>query len=500
MERDFYRDEFEQLLKDSTEDFKMYPSRKVWHSIYNDLHPDRKWPSFAVCLLLLTAILYVGVSNNNSINSAVRKQNVAFALQSDQKASEKQNNISITSVANNKPQGSRNYSPFLVADDVAVQEVAPIASPISAEKFSNEAPESTDIVALDEVVPERPKKSFVSAVDGKLSLVVTPGETLLNTTPKVAEEIITAKTTATELAPELFLAPAVAEELTSASLAGTMATNSVKVKDTREREFMEHDVFYNKPKKKKHPFAGLDAEFYISPGVGYRVMFQNNDYKEINNSLVAANSATRYDEPRPLELNQQVGLTMEMGGTLSKKLGKRFNLKTGLQLNISDYITYAKKLDHPGTTLIALTDVNTNRINFEPRLTNYANVPGENNSQLHNKTIQFSIPVGVDYRLLSAGRINWHLGASVQPSYVAGGYAYLVSADNNYFIEDESMLRRWNVNAALESFISIKTPEGGRINLGPQFRYSLLSIYKNSYSYTEKPYNFGFKIGFSKSF
>src|SRR5688572_22524081 len=69
MEKDFYTDDFEQLLKDTTEDFRMYPSRKVWHSIYNDLHPAKKWPSFAVCLLLITTILYVGIDNNNAINA-----------------------------------------------------------------------------------------------------------------------------------------------------------------------------------------------------------------------------------------------------------------------------------------------------------------------------------------------------------------------------------------------------------------------------------------------
>src|SRR5215212_4300980 len=76
MENNFYNDNFEQMLKDATEDFRMYPSRRVWHSIYNDLHPGRRWPSLAVCLVLISSVLYMGVSNNNSINSMSRRSGV----------------------------------------------------------------------------------------------------------------------------------------------------------------------------------------------------------------------------------------------------------------------------------------------------------------------------------------------------------------------------------------------------------------------------------------
>ena len=65
--------DFEQFLRSSIEDFKMIPSRKIWYGIYNNMHPDRKWPSIAVCLIILTAVMFVGVANNNSISSSARK-------------------------------------------------------------------------------------------------------------------------------------------------------------------------------------------------------------------------------------------------------------------------------------------------------------------------------------------------------------------------------------------------------------------------------------------
>jgi hypothetical protein len=68
MEDNNYRTDFELFLRESIEDFKMIPARKIWHSIYNNMHPDRKWPSITICALILFCVLYVGISNNNSIN------------------------------------------------------------------------------------------------------------------------------------------------------------------------------------------------------------------------------------------------------------------------------------------------------------------------------------------------------------------------------------------------------------------------------------------------
>jgi hypothetical protein len=77
MERNFYTDDFERLLKERSDEFRMYPSKRVWHSIYNDLHPGRKWPSVAVSLLLIAALLITGYwnSNNHTTTSIVASSN-----------------------------------------------------------------------------------------------------------------------------------------------------------------------------------------------------------------------------------------------------------------------------------------------------------------------------------------------------------------------------------------------------------------------------------------
>src|SRR3954464_11758079 len=71
MEKKFYTDDFEQFLKETADDFRMYPSKRVWNSLYNNLHPGRKWPSLSVCLLLISSIVFIGLSHKNEITGAV---------------------------------------------------------------------------------------------------------------------------------------------------------------------------------------------------------------------------------------------------------------------------------------------------------------------------------------------------------------------------------------------------------------------------------------------
>jgi hypothetical protein len=125
----------------------------------------------------------------------------------------------------------------------------------------------------------------------------------------------------------------------------------------------------------------------------------------------------------------------------------------------------------------------------------YGNKAGENLTRLNNKTIQFSLPIGADYKLAGNDKLKWYIGATIQPTYVASGNAYLVSSDYKNYIDMPSMLRAWNLNAGFESFVSYKTSSGSYINLGPQFRYQLLSTYSNRYTYSENLYNIGIKLG-----
>ena len=66
MERKFYPENFERFLKGHADQFKMTPSKKVWHGIYNDLHPGRRWPSVAMSMVFIFTLVIIGHLNTNN--------------------------------------------------------------------------------------------------------------------------------------------------------------------------------------------------------------------------------------------------------------------------------------------------------------------------------------------------------------------------------------------------------------------------------------------------
>src|SRR6266487_7110850 len=66
MERKYYHENFESSLSEDADQFKMYPSKQVWHGIYNDVHPGRRWPSVAISFLFIFTLVIVGHLNTGN--------------------------------------------------------------------------------------------------------------------------------------------------------------------------------------------------------------------------------------------------------------------------------------------------------------------------------------------------------------------------------------------------------------------------------------------------
>ena len=111
----------------------------------------------------------------------------------------------------------------------------------------------------------------------------------------------------------------------------------------------------------------------------------------------------------------------------------------------------------------------------------------------------FSIPIGFAIKLSGNNKLEWFAGATVQPTFVMGGKAYLISADRRNYVVDASLIRKWNINTGFETYINYKF-DGFTLQAGPQFRYQLLSTYYKRYTVNENLSNVGLKLGIVKSF
>ena len=110
-----------------------------------------------------------------------------------------------------------------------------------------------------------------------------------------------------------------------------------------------------------------------------------------------------------------------------------------------------------------------------------------------------SVPVGLSVKLAGNNKLEWFVGGSVQPTYVMGGKSYLISSDYQNYVQESSMMRKWNLNTSVETYLNYKMG-GYTLQVGPQFRYQVLSTYNKKYTIKENLNNTGLKLGIVKGF
>jgi hypothetical protein len=115
---------------------------------------------------------------------------------------------------------------------------------------------------------------------------------------------------------------------------------------------------------------------------------------------------------------------------------------------------------------------------------------------LENLSFQFSAPIGLEFQIAGNDKVNFGIATTIQPTYVTGGKSYMITTDYKSYTEVPDLVRRWNVNTSLETFVGYST---GRLNwqVGPQLRYQLLSSFDSKYPVKENLFSYGLKIGVS---
>jgi hypothetical protein len=184
-----------------------------------------------------------------------------------------------------------------------------------------------------------------------------------------------------------------------------------------------------------------------------------------------------------------------LGGNILYKLSKNISLKAGLEFSFNRYYIKAYNSGSPQTS-VALNSY----FGYVADSLNAVQGFGADKNPQHyqNRYYQLSLPVGIEMKVAGNGKVQFHLGASLQPSYLLNTDAYVLSDDYKGYIKDAQAFRRWNMNVGAEAFISYGVGNI-RWELGPQVRYQIFSTYKNSYPLKENMLNYGIRIGISKT-
>ena len=519
MERKFYTDNFEQLLKEKSDEFRMYPSKRVWHSIYNDLHPGRKWPSIAMSMLLIIALLLIGylnTSDNTNTKNPAEIAGLSNGSGNNTTGNAKTPLIETLAGSNHQPEVVTTTMPGNTV--ISTNDITALNNAYNIPAANNGGNESANsnssvnriyandnlVESLDNYINSSRLLTDVAALNRKNDLKKGNGSTDVAGNNQLTGDNTTDLNNATSQN---------AGNKISAGILNTKAENNKaltaneglpakantagnkKIVSMEEKAWMEDYALHNKPGHNKWKDR-ISMEIYATPNIGYRNLTSNVKNEVLANSLTAGTgTGSAVDKT----MNQKPALGLEAGVGLSYSLTKNILVKAGVQLNYTNYSIKADETNHPILTTLLMNDENSGNPYLSSRTSTLSNSSGLQPVTLHNKTYQFSVPVGAALKLAGNNNMSWYVGASVQPTFVIGGTANLISSDYKNYISDPTLLRRWNMNTSVETYVNYKLG-GYTLQVGPQFRYQLLSTYNKKYTFNEKLYNVGLKVGLVKSF
>lgn len=442
MKREFQDENFEEFLKRNADNLRMKAPERLWEKLSGELNKGRRrFGTGLSAFLLTTAVLgYLSVNNTS-------KQPLLTNVPAASSTAESE------STAENGPATpGAKVIPF---STVVESKQTNKQSEISKSNLSGQAAKP--------VVPEQP----IAAEAGSARIADQFTPTVVDDSPGGTNN---------ELLQEQ---PQEKPVFLSAYDASPLSIESV----------------VNSYRKKNRRFQ---TEFHFTPTVSYRKLSENKSYLRASNSPFSTplNYAALYNSVNNM-VTHKPDIGFELGITEKYSISQKLRLRAGLQFNVNRYDIKAFKSPYY-LAAIALNTRGSSRIDSVFSISNYSNVDASSNksSWLQNLSFQVSAPVGIELALTGNDKMQFGIATTVQPTYVLGDRAYLITTDYKSYTQVPWLLRRWNVNTALETFVSYQTGKA-RWQVGPQVRYQLLSSFISNYPVKENLFDFGLKVGLS---
>jgi hypothetical protein len=511
MERRFSMNDFEESLKEHADDFKMIPSKRVWHGIYNDLHPGRRWPSVAMSFLLIFTLVVVGHLNTHTGSQVHNISKDYFSSQNKNlkaRALSSNNRSNISNADDFKNASNTTLSQQIIADKLKSESsssnsnttntnhsyIAANTSPKNAQTFNKTVLESANNV---NTISQQDNK-----VKSQQNINIKP--TMVESNDYYAE--LNSQTNISnynnlkidypqkdiDLNNVYTIKPDIQVYKSENILSADKSSSSSSVTDRK--------VLPNKPQSaqtknvaklhhKKN--AKISWVFYAAPNVN-SVTFSGQPIKPITN-LGSPAVAINQKENRII-YNSSLGF--EAGTQFNYEISKKLSFTLGLQVTYSGYKIISNQV-HPTLSTLMLKDSKTGVIYAKNYLTHYGDGTGLSAVPLRNYSLQASLPLGLQYELFGNKKLQFNAAANFAPSLILKSNAYLLSSDGSNYINDPSLLRKWNMSSNFGLFMTFRSNKL-KWQIGPNVRYQWLSTYKPDYTIKEHLIDYGLRIGISK--
>ncbi|MFT3825730.1 MAG: outer membrane beta-barrel protein [Chitinophagaceae bacterium] len=501
MQRGFYQDDdFEELLKEKADQYKMYPSDQVWKKIYRALHTRRKWYLVGFVLFFAGLAYYTIVELiTPSSQKPLAKKDTSAVSAAPSAATEKARAVVIPFAAASSKQDRHSgnnpaHTPsFVINPDYIDDNPALVTTTVITPADAQNAIPSVEAPVYDLLtgVRKAEAKTIVAGRSTALSAAIAAnaGSASQNNNSGNTDD----KTTGTETnntVQQEATSPVTTQVLpdVASSANPPEAENLIKL----DQLPVETPYEYALPRTKR-----ISWQWSFTPTMNYRKL-KGDPNANIGSALNNVPLATRIEGDPDKLVNHKPAVGFEIGTHILYAVNQNLSFKAGLQFNYSRYNIQAYSSRTADLATITLSGSGSVRPEALTSYTHMHNFGGDQAEQLQNQYFQLSVPVGLEYRLFGNDKLQLKVGGTIQPTYLLNRNSYLITNDYTNYTKEPSLVRRWNLNASAEAFISYKTGDL-QWQVGPQFRYQLLSSYITKYPIREYLMEYGVRIGVAKT-
>ncbi|MBI5857794.1 MAG: hypothetical protein HZB42_09085 [Sphingobacteriales bacterium] len=466
MENRFDNRDFEQFVKQNADQYRMFPSEKVWKNIHFSLHTRRKWYGIGLASLLLTVatVTWVMLSPVKKNTTIASKSGSTFVAENNTADSKKKIFITAT-----QPAGNKNRF---------ISNAENLQSRVFPDAILNIPESNVGDIAIKAVEKINNENAVPGIAMPALNYKTNP---IAVKQPSISKKVL--PPAAPEFKNDIVVIPDIKKD-DPGKISSSVIENKKDIYPLTI-ESVVNSYMHQKPGKK------LSWEVYFSPNITYRKLAENKAF--INSAQASNNQLNYYTAIADINslVTHKPDLGIQLGFNAGYPLTRSIKILAGLQFNVSKYDILAYTYSSEVATIALNTGTGLNSVST---FTNYRNFDGNNAGWLSNLYFSASVPVGVELKLNNSPKTQIGVAATIQPTYVLGDRVYLLSTDYKNYVEVPSLTRRWNLSGGFEAFARYNT---GKIQwkIGPQFRYQMLSSFKQSYPVREHLYDFGVKLG-----
>lgn len=468
MESSFPNGGFEDFLQGKADQYKLYPSDKVWENINARLHPRTNWSYLIVAALFLG----LGIGGKLSDSRFAREPQTAFntenaaSMMESTTASTPVIPISSYSKRIESKQNRRSVDgPATVVplfESIPVQPADAVSAP-GPDQDINESSAEPPVATTETATVAAPEWNQEFETEG---IINQQASTTSEESPATSEENLDAGTNTHK--PSLMSAPLARQNsITALPSAAPEKASAIKVL---------------KPKR-----LNTGWQVYFGPSVSYRKL-QGDGIRYFNAIL-----GYSYSPDVNKSVTHKPDIGFEVGGALTFGISRMVRFKTGLQVNVNQYDIMAY---HSTPEMAPLSPGGLGHTGISA-VSRYRNFNGFSKTWLKNQHIMLSLPIGAEVVLFGNNRVQFQVAGTLQPTYVLNNQAYMISTNMKNYAQEPSLYNRFNVAAGAEAYFTIKAGSY-KWMIGPQVRYQLFSSYKQAYPITEHLTDYGFKIGIMK--